>query len=59
MSAVWRLKHEVSDRRTQDTVLVGLNYQSGLVYKLPGTDSYFWVSIRPNGTEIEEDFQAP
>ena len=39
-----------------DTVLVGLDYHIGLVYKLAEEDAYFQISLRPDGTEIEGAF---
>ena len=39
-----------------DTVLVGLDYRMGLLYKLTEEDAYFQVFLNPDGTEQEGTF---
>lgn len=39
-----------------DTVLVGLDYHIGLLYKLTETDEYFQIFLNPDGTEVEDAF---
>ena len=39
-----------------DTVLVGLDYHVGLVYKLAAEDEYFQIFLRPDGTEVDGAF---
>lgn len=39
-----------------DTVLVGLDYRMGLLYKLTEEDAYFQVILDPDGTEREDGF---
>ena len=39
-----------------DTVLVGLDYHIGLLYKLAEADEYFQIFLRPDGTEVEDAF---
>ena len=42
-----------------DTVLVGLDYHMGLVYRLAEEDEYFQIFLRPDGTEKEGAFWSP
>ena len=42
-----------------DTVLVGLDYHMGLVYKLTEEDKYFQIFLLPDGTEKEGAFWSP
>lgn len=39
-----------------DTVLVGLDYRMGLLYKLTEDDAYFQIFLNPDGTEQEGTF---
>ena len=39
-----------------DTVLVGLDYHMGLLYKLTEEDAYFQIFLNPDGTEQEGAF---
>ena len=39
-----------------NTVLVGLDYHVGLLYKLTETDEYFQIFLNPDGTEVEDAF---
>ena len=39
-----------------DTVLVGLDYRMGLLYKLTEEDAYFQIFLNPDGTEQEGAF---
>ena len=39
-----------------DTVLVGLDYHLGLLYKLTKAEEYFQISFNPDGTEVEDSF---
>ena len=39
-----------------DTVLVGLDYRMGLLYKLTEKDAYFQIFLNPDGTEQEGAF---
>ena len=39
-----------------DTVLVGLDYRMGLLYKLTEDDAYFQIFLNPDGTEQEGAF---
>ena len=39
-----------------DTVLVGLDYRMGLIYKLTEEDAYFQIFLNPDGTEQEGTF---
>lgn len=39
-----------------DTVLVGLDYHLGLLYKLTKAEEYFQISLNPDGTEVEDSF---
>ena len=50
------LTHAASDGETGtlDTVLFGLDYQVGLLYKLSGEDRYFRVRLADDGTPAED-----
>lgn len=52
------LEREHPDGRSAclDTVLVGLDYHLGLLYKLTKTEEYFQISFNPDGTEVEDSF---
>ena len=39
-----------------DTVLVGLDYHIGLLYKMTEKDEYFQIFLNPDGTEVEDAF---
>ncbi|HIU10671.1 MAG TPA: suppressor of fused domain protein [Candidatus Avidehalobacter gallistercoris] len=39
-----------------DTVMVGLDYRVGLLYKLTEKDEYFQIFLNPDGTEVEDAF---
>lgn len=39
-----------------DTVLIGLDYRIGLLYKLMEMDEYFQIFLNPDGTEVEDSF---
>ena len=39
-----------------DTVLVGLDYHIGLLYKLEKEEQYFQIFLHPDGTEKEGAF---
>ncbi len=39
-----------------DTVLVGLDYHIGLLYKLTEGGGYFQIFLNPDGTEVEDAF---
>ena len=41
-----------------DTVLVGLDYRMGLLYKLTEDDAYFQIFLNPDGTEQEGTFRS-
>lgn len=52
------LEREHPDGRAArlDTVLVGLDYHIGLLYKLTEADEYFQIFLHPDGTEVEDAF---
>ena len=52
------LEREHPDGRAArlDTVLVGLDYHIGLLYKLTDEDVYFQIFLNPDGTEQEGTF---
>ena len=54
------LEREHPDGRVArlDTVLVGLDYHIGLLYKLTDEDVYFQIFLNPDGTEQEGTFWA-
>ena len=54
-SGQW-LEREHPDGRAArlDTVLVGLDYHIGLLYKLTAEEVYFQIFLNPDGTEQEE-----
>ena len=56
-SGKW-LERVYSDGRAArlDTVLVGLDYRMGLLYKLTEDDAYFQIFLNPDGTEQEGTF---
>ena len=56
-SGQW-LKRDHPDGRAAclDTVLVGLDYRMGLLYKLTEEDAYFQIFLNPDGTEQEGAF---
>ena len=56
-SGQW-LEREHPDGRAArlDTVLVGLDYHIGLLYKLTAEEVYFQIFLNPDGTEQEELF---
>lgn len=52
------LEREHPDGRAArlDTVLVGLDYHIGLLYRLMEADEYFQIFLHPDGTEVEDAF---
>ncbi|MFR4440155.1 MAG: suppressor of fused domain protein, partial [Hungatella sp.] len=49
-------KHPDGREGILDTVLIGLDYHIGLLYKLTDNEQYFQIFLRPDGTEIEDAF---
>lgn len=49
-------KHPDGREGILDTVVIGLDYHIGLLYKLTDNEQYFQIFLRPDGTEIEDAF---
>ncbi len=53
----WLDRNHADGKKAQlDTVLVGLDYHIGLLYKLEEEEEYFQVFLNPDGTEKEDAF---
>ncbi len=53
----WMERNHPNGRAARlDTVLVGLDYRMGLLYKLTEADAYFQILLNPDGTEQEDAF---